>query len=294
MENQPSSNPPGPAFSSNGQQLMGVGTLIGKAWETFRAKFTVIIQIAAIGVVVQILQIGLILSAVPVHAILSLVLGSVNFLVSLWLGVSLLYVVKDRNEEITVKEALSRGWKRVLSYWWISILSGLIVMGGFLLLIVPGIILTIWFALAVYILVSEDRRGMNALFRSKQLVSGYWWSVFGRFLVLGLVVFATIIPLIVLTVIIGGPESFGSNNQAEVELGLGGLVIQLLSTLYQWAIAAIVAAFGFLLYEDLKRVKGNSAYEEPSSGTKRKYVALGILPLVLIPLIVLLVGLGSL
>ena len=189
---------------SSDQRLMGVGTLIGKAWETFRAKFTVIIQIAAIGVVVQILQIGLILSAVPVHAILSLVLGSVNFLVSLWLGVRLLYAVKDRDTKISIKEALSRGWKRILSYWWISILSGLIVMGGFLLLIVPGIILTIWFALAVYILVSEDRRGMNALFRSKQLVSGYWWGVFGRFHVLGLVLFATMIPLMILLAIIGG------------------------------------------------------------------------------------------
>ena len=292
MENQISPNPTFPIPSNSDQRLMGVGTLIKKAWETFRAKFTVIIQIAAIGVVVQVLQIVLLAKETPVHAILSIVLGIVSIIVSLWLGLSLLYAVKDRDEQISTKEALTRGWKRILSYWWITILSGLIVVGGYLLLIVPGIILSIWFILAMYVLVSEDLRGMNALFRSKQLVSGYWWGVFGRFLVLGLVLFATMIPLMILLAIIGG---FGylSLEGPNIELG-PKLVIQSLNTLDQWGIAAFVAAFGFLLYEDLKRVKGNPVFEEPSSATRRKYVALGILPLVLIPLIVLLVGLGSL
>jgi len=293
MENQISPNSPVVAPSNNDQRLMGVGTLIGKAWEIFRAKFTVIIQIAAIGVVVQVLQVVLILTVVPFLAILGVVVGIANFFVSLWLGVSLVYMVKDRDEEISVKEVLSRGWKKILSYWWVSILSGLIVVGGFILFIVPGIIIATWFILAMYVLVSEDLRGMSALFRSKQLVSGYWWSVFGRFLVLGLVLLVTVIPFIILTAIIGGSGYFDIKGSENVELG-PRLAIQSLTTLYQWGIAAIVAAFGFLLYEDLKRVKGNPVFEEPSSGTKRKYVALGILPLVLIPLIVLLVGLGSL
>jgi len=175
----------------------------------------------------------------------------------------------------------------------VSILSFFIVAGGFLLFIVPGIILAVWFSLALYVLVSEDLKGMNALFRSKQLVSGYWSSVFGRIILLTLVSFAIMIPLIVAAVIIGGTGFlFDAVKQAELA---SSIVYQPLATLYQWLIAGFGVAFWFLLYEDLKRVKGNPAFEEPSSGAKWKYIAIGIVPIFigLAVFVVLFVGGGD-
>ena len=55
-------------------------------------------------------------------------------------------------------------------------------MGGYVLLIIPGVIFSIWFSLAAFILIGENITGMNALLKSKKYVEGYWGSVFWRFL----------------------------------------------------------------------------------------------------------------
>lgn len=53
-------------------------------------------------------------------------------------------------------------------------------MGGYLLLIIPGIILTITVGFAAIVLYKEDKHGLRAAVESGHLVKGYWWAVFGR------------------------------------------------------------------------------------------------------------------
>ncbi len=156
------------------------------------------------------------------------VLGIVIFVVNLWAGVSLLYAIKERDQEIGIRESFAMGWPKILSYWWISILNGLIIMLGFLLLIIPGIIFSIWFGFAIYVLISEEKKGMKALLRSKQLVKGYWWKVFWRFLVLGFIVF--------LVAFITGFIPFIRN------------IIYIFITPFS-------ITFSFLIYENLKQLK---------------------------------------
>src|SRR3989339_248756 len=103
----------------------------------------------------------------------------VLIIAGLWSQIALLCAIKEREQDIGIKEAFRMGWHKIISYYWVSILSTFMVLGAFLLFFVPGIILAIWFSLALYILIAEDKKGMNAFFRSKQLVSGKWWTVFG-------------------------------------------------------------------------------------------------------------------
>jgi len=51
-------------------------------------------------------------------------------------------------------------------------------------LIIPEIILWVWFCLISYVLIYEDKRGMAALLRSKDLISGNWWGVFWRIIII--------------------------------------------------------------------------------------------------------------
>ncbi|MCM8804908.1 MAG: hypothetical protein NC833_06605 [Candidatus Omnitrophica bacterium] len=51
-----------------------------------------------------------------------------------------------------------------------------------MLFIVPGILFFIWFSLAIFILVFEERKGFDALFRSKHLVKGKFWEILLRLL----------------------------------------------------------------------------------------------------------------
>jgi hypothetical protein len=70
----------------------------------------------------------------------------------------------------------------------VSILTGLAVLGGLILLIIPGIIFAIWFSLAPAVVVNEDLTGTTAMKRSKQIVQGNGFRLFLLFLVFGIIV----------------------------------------------------------------------------------------------------------
>ena len=48
------------------------------------------------------------------------VLTLVSFVSQLWSQVALLYAIKDREENIGIKESYHRGWGKITSYFWIS------------------------------------------------------------------------------------------------------------------------------------------------------------------------------
>jgi hypothetical protein len=77
---------------------------------------------------------------------------------------------------------LARFWSIVL----IGTLSALAVVGGFILLIIPGFIVLTHLVVAIPGLVIEDRRGSDALRRSWNLVRGFGWPVFGTIILAGL------------------------------------------------------------------------------------------------------------
>src|SRR5690606_4491634 len=64
---------------------------------------------------------------------------------------------------------------------------GLAVILGFILLIIPGIVLAVWFSQVVFIYAIEGGKGSEVLGRSRQYVIGRWWQVLGRLIVIGLV-----------------------------------------------------------------------------------------------------------
>jgi hypothetical protein len=70
----------------------------------------------------------------------------------------------------------------------VGIVAGVAIVIGFILIIVPGLILiTIW-SVAAPVVVLERPGGLRALGRSRELVRGNGWHVFGVILVLGILV----------------------------------------------------------------------------------------------------------
>lgn len=79
-----------------------------------------------------------------------------------------------------VMAAYKTAWSYFFRYLGLSILVMLIVVVGYLLLIVPGVIFNIWFLLAAYVLVLENTGIVEAMRRSRNYVKGKWWAVFQR------------------------------------------------------------------------------------------------------------------
>lgn len=67
-----------------------------------------------------------------------------------------------------------------------SVLVGLAVVGGLILLVIPGIYIGMRLAVSTQALVVEGRRPTQAMDRSWELVRGHWWHAFGTLIVAGL------------------------------------------------------------------------------------------------------------
>ncbi|MSU54892.1 MAG: hypothetical protein EXS48_03640 [Candidatus Staskawiczbacteria bacterium] len=176
------------------QKLIPVGKLFKKSFEFYKGKLYLIMVLALIPfanfVIISILN-G-IMDYAPNKAFL-LVVGFIWFLfflvtlvVSVWIQATFFYLVKERDSVLDAKSLLKFSWKKLIPYSWVLFLMGIISIVGFLLLIIPGIIVSVMFSMALYMFVFEDARGMQALYKSKDLVKGYWWPVFGRLFLFGL------------------------------------------------------------------------------------------------------------
>jgi hypothetical protein len=74
------------------------------------------------------------------------------------------------NRPITVGLAFQRARRIFLPLLGTTILLSLVVMGGFLLLFVPGVIFLLWYFLTIQVVVLEGLSGQAALKRSRQLM----------------------------------------------------------------------------------------------------------------------------
>jgi hypothetical protein len=218
---------------------MQAGTIIGQAWELYKRHWRHLIPVAlAVYVLVAVLTLVL-------TALLGWVGAILGFLVSLagifWLQGALVLAVddvRDGRADLSIRETLNRVLPRVNTLTVAGLLAGLGIVIGFLLLIVPGLyLLTIWL-LIVPAIVLEGHGVMSSFGRSRELVRGHGWNVFG---------------VIVLTVAIMIAVGIGVSL---VEAGLdNSLVTFLLDIATETATAPFLALAWTLTYFELRALK---------------------------------------
>jgi hypothetical protein len=96
------------------------------------------------------------------------------------------------------------------SYFGVSLLGGLGIIFGFLLLIIPGLVLMTRWSAAFALVVAEDE-GVNALSESWELTRGNFWPIFAAMLV-------GFVPLVVFIVAVGAGLAF---SEAAVDQAAG-------------------------------------------------------------------------
>ncbi len=70
---------------------------------------------------------------------------------------------------------------------WVHVLIFLVIFGGLILFIIPGVIAMMYILLVYVLLIANNERGLNALVKSTKMISGVWWAVTLRILLLVLV-----------------------------------------------------------------------------------------------------------
>jgi hypothetical protein len=87
--------------------------------------------------------------------------------------------VRDGRADLSIQETLSRVLPRLNTLTLAGLLAALGITLGFLLLIVPGLVLITLWLLIVPAIMLENRGVFGSFGRSRQLVSGQGWNVFG-------------------------------------------------------------------------------------------------------------------
>lgn len=120
--------------------------------------------------------------------------------------------VHDGRADLSLGETLARAWPRLGSVALAGILAAIAITIGFVLLIVPGLyLITIWSAL-IPVVVLEKVGALEAFGRSRELVRGYGWTVFGVIALTFLITLAfTIVMKIVLAGFSSGVSSYLGN-----------------------------------------------------------------------------------
>lgn len=174
--------------------------VIGEALRLYRAHWQHLIGLTAV-VYVAVAVLSLV-AGVALGVFGAVLAGLISFLATFWTEAALVEAVQDIRDgraDLTIGETFRRVGPRLGAVIGASILAALGITLGFVLLIVPGLILLTLWSLVVPVIVLEGTPAMQAFGRSRDLVRGHGMRVFGV-IVLGLLVLlaATIVVAIVL------------------------------------------------------------------------------------------------
>lgn len=181
----------------------------------------------------------------------------VSMIVSSFAWLALIWVI-TREDTITWQESYKKGLTLAVPVAIAGIYAGLLTLGGFVLLILPGIYLAVCYSFVVSIVGHEGLKGMDALRKSKEYVKGYWWGVLGRGAVFGIVI--GIIQMIFSAgslVPQWGTISHSIMNGGEPEI-TSSPIFEMLGTAFTAFVATPLGMiYTFLMYKSLKSIKDN-------------------------------------
>lgn len=259
--------------------------LLKQAWQIYKANFKLFLRLFALALLAIILTVVVgFLSAMvfvaagpqnaewpPVFVALAVVLVAMFVLaiiaIQVLAQVSAILVVKqflEGKKEISARKIVGQAKKFILPIVGISLLTAFLATGGIVLFVVPGIIFSIWFSFAYFILIAENKRGFEALLASRDYMRGYMSIVIVRWILYTIATWViTYVPSYML-------------NQ---------LKLSALSSIYSSVVGILLAPlsliFGFLLYAAVRARKGEIQVDL-SRSRKLKYLAVAGLGYLLI------------
>lgn len=165
---------------------MPIAEIIKLSWNTYASKIKNYLPLAGLIFVfsaVNSFVADLLENALPVPSgriasiILSLLMYLLNFAITVWIILITARLLDNKKPDLRIKDLLEIYWPALA----ISVLVGLITVGGFLLVLVPSILFTTWYAFSIYLAVLEKKRGVKALLHeSREMSRGRFWPIFGR------------------------------------------------------------------------------------------------------------------
>lgn len=170
---------------------------------------------------------------------------------SIFMGIALIKAIAEPHMT-TFQSAYSFALNKFLPFFLLALASGILIALGLVLLVIPGIVLIVWFTFSQFILVLENKGPIESLKGSRAYVRDRWFKVAGRllFLILVMVVLSGALSAIV------GFLTTSAGHEFQVIVG------QFVSLI----LAPLSVAYMFLLYQDVVH-SSQSAAPAPESAS---------------------------
>lgn len=159
---------------------MSPTAVIGQTWDLYKKQWRHLIPIAL--VVYAILGVVSILLTWALGWLGALLGAFVSLLGVFWLQAALVEAVadvRDGRADMSISETFAQGREHLSSVLVAGLIAAIAITFGLILFIIPGLFLmTIW-CLIVPVIVLESRSAGESFGRSRELVRGEGWNVFG-------------------------------------------------------------------------------------------------------------------
>ena len=141
-----------------------------------------------------------------VYEIITVILLAVVTLIPLigLVASTLLFSIADtialtNPQKTSIRSMVQASRPLIAPYFITAFLNAFLVAGGYLVLLLPGVVMSILLLFALYEVVFEKQSGIAALKRSYILVKGHFWSVVGRYVLIEVItmVLSNLLPRIV-------------------------------------------------------------------------------------------------
>jgi Uncharacterised protein family (UPF0259) len=227
---------------------LDVGAVIRRVFDIYVDQAPVLLPASAVVFVITGIVTALLIAASSGLALVALLLSLIATTLFTGMVVELVADVQDNRRDHTPAQLLRAATPVIGQLILVGIVAGIGIVIGFILIIVPGLILiTIW-SVAAPVVVLERPGVFASLGRSRELVRGNGWQVFGVIFVLFFLI------LIVSSGVELAADSAGTG---------AGLVARVVIGVLTGPISALAQA---VLYFDLRSAHAKAAGEPPIVG----------------------------
>lgn len=184
----------------------GFGDLFSKSWKEYKSSFGLFFKIFLLfslipSIVLLVLTTFYILVGNPniIGNLNAALIRSIplfmSLLVVLFLSIvmyiSFIYIAvhKEAYPRMTLGHVIKGSFSYFWSYIGLVLLIFILLVPLYVLFIIPGIIFSIYWSFSIFVLMRENTSIWQSMKRSKLIVKGRWWRVFGYSLLIGLIMY---------------------------------------------------------------------------------------------------------
>jgi len=236
--------------------IIQVRDLMRESWALYKNNFALFAKIVA-----WLLIPSVVLSLLPYLISSPVIFMSVNFILTLasWIlsvfitvALTLAMDAVFKKEPVNLKNIYRLSYSKIFWGVIISILVTIAIGFGTLLLIIPGIIFSVWFSFSLYIFILENKKGTEAISASRQLVRGKFWPILWRWLAPNIVygialLIIILVPIYIIDLAIGQPGASFTSIPPWWSTLIANIIPLFATPLFY--------ALGFILYNSVKKEK---------------------------------------